>query len=284
MAITFENVYYQYKNEDKNYSLNDITFDLEGHFFAGVIGETGSGKSTLIQHINALLRPSKGLVKIDDFTVQVQNKKKLKKIKELRKKVGVVFQFPEYQLFEDTVLKDVAFGPKNFNVSKEDAIKKAKKALKMVGIDESYYEKSPFELSGGERRKVAIAGIIAIEPEILVLDEPCAGLDPKSSSEMMELFLNLYNQGLSLIMVSHNMDIVLKYCTKCLVLNRGKLLYNLKPTEFFYNEMYLNTAKINEPNLLYYVKMALKKNYKLDVNNIKDISSFILELKRCKNA
>lgn len=282
MSIDFQNVYYQYKTENKAYSLEDASFKLENHFFTAIIGETGSGKSTLVQQINALLRPSKGLIKVGDFVIDSQYKKRLKFVKELRKYVGVVFQFPEYQLFEDTVLKDVAFGPKNFGLTQNEALEKAKKALKMVGIDESYYDKSPFELSGGERRKVAIAGIIAIEPKVLVLDEPCAGLDPKSSIEMMELFNSLYKSGISIIMVSHNMDIVLKYCTNCLVLNKAKLLFNITPTELFYNEEYLKLAKINEPNIVPYVKKTLKKGYKINIEKIKDIDSFILELGECK--
>ncbi len=282
MSLKFEHVSYAYKNSNMASGIEDISFSLDNHFFTGIIGHTGSGKSTLIQHINALIRPDKGIIKAQEFTIDSNNKKKLKFIKELRKNIGVVFQFPEYQLFEETVLKDVSFGPRNFGLSAEEAINRAKVALKEVGIDESYYEKSPFELSGGEKRKVAIAGIIASNPKILVLDEPCAGLDPKSSKDMMDLFLDLYNKGTSIVMVSHDMDIILKYCTNCLVLQHGKLIGDYKPTELFYDSKTLEEVGINPPLLINYVNLAIKKEYKIDKEKVKDIPSFIKELLEVK--
>lgn len=282
MNINFDHVSYSYKNSNIASGIEDISFSLENHFFTGIIGHTGSGKSTLIQHINALIRPDKGVIKAQEFTIDSGNKKKLKFIKELRKNIGMVFQFSEYQLFEETVLKDVAFGPKNFGLKEDEAIKKAQDALKEVGIDESYYEKSPFELSGGEKRKIAIAGIIASNPKILVLDEPCAGLDPKSSKDMMELFLDLYNKGTSIIMISHDMDIILKYCTNCLILQHGKLIGNYKPTTLFYDNKVLEEVGINPPLLINYVNLAIKKGYRIDKEKVIDIPSFIKELSEVK--
>ncbi len=282
MSLKFEHVSYAYKNSNMASGIEDISFSLDNHFFTGIIGHTGSGKSTLIQHINALIRPDKGIIKAQEFIIDSNNKKKLKFIKELRKNIGVVFQFSEYQLFEETVLKDVSFGPRNFGLSQEEAINRAKDALKEVGIDESYYEKSPFELSGGEKRKVAIAGIIASNPKILVLDEPCAGLDPKSSKDMMDLFFDLYNKGTSIIMVSHDMDIILKYCTNCFVLQHGKLIGDYKPTELFYDAKTLSDVGINPPLLINYVNLAIKKGYKINKEKVKDIPSFIKELLEVK--
>ncbi len=282
MSLKFEHVSYAYKNSNMASGIEDISFSLDNHFFTGIIGHTGSGKSTLIQHINALIRPDKGIIKAQEFTIDSNNKKKLKFIKELRKNIGVVFQFSEYQLFEETVLKDVSFGPRNFGLSQDEAINRAKVALKEVGIDESYYDKSPFELSGGEKRKVAIAGIIASNPKILVLDEPCAGLDPKSSKDMMDLFFDLYNKGTSIVMVSHDMDIILKYCTNCLVLQHGKLIGDYKPTDLFYDSKTLEEVGINPPLLINYVNIAIKKEYKIDKEKVKDIPSFIKELLEVK--
>lgn len=279
MAIKFNDVCYHYQ-KNKEHALNNVSFNLDDHFFLGLIGQTGSGKSTLIQHLNALLRPSNGEVEVGEFVINSQNKKKLKFIKKLREYVGIVFQFPEYQLFQENVLKDVMFGPINFKVSKDEAKKRAIEALKIVGINESYYDKSPFELSGGEKRKVAIAGILAIKPKILVLDEPCAGLDPKSSKEMMDLFYSLYKQGTSIVMVSHDMGIILKYCSDVLVLYKGEVQGIFKPTELFYNEQVLSKALINPPEIINYVRILEKKGYKLNHSNIKDISSFIEEIKK----
>ena len=191
MPIEFRELSYVY-SKDMPYAykaLKEINLEIEEGKINAIIGETGSGKSTLVQHLNALLLPSEGELEIAGYTIRANEK--TKGLKYLRKKVGLVFQFSEYQLFEETILKDVSFGPKNFGVSEEEAIIKAKEALKLVGIDESMYEKSPLDLSGGQKRRVAIAGILAMEPEIIVLDEPTAGLDPKGSKEMIGLFRKL---------------------------------------------------------------------------------------------
>lgn len=281
MSINFDHVFYSYDNASliSNHAIDDISFSLNDHFFATIIGQTGSGKSTLIQHINGLFKPTSGTVSVDDFILD-SSRKKIKNIKDLRKKVGLVFQFSEYQLFEESVLKDVSFGPRNFGYSKEEANEKAINALKKVGIDESYYEKSPFELSGGEKRRVAIAGILAIEPKILILDEPTAGLDPKGTDEILKLFEMLYNQGTSIIVVTHDMDIVLKYCTSILCLKDGKLIGNYLPIEFFYNDELLKKVEIEEPYIISFTKKLINQGINLDINNIKDIDSLVIELKR----
>ena len=280
MSIKFENVFYSYDSSLKtSTAIEDVSFSLDGHFFAGIVGHTGSGKSTLIQHINALLRPNKGEIRVDDYFID-SSKKKLKSLKNLRKHAGIVFQFPEYQLFEDTILKDVSFGPKNFGFSEEEAIKKAKIALEKVGLNESYYNKSPFEISGGEKRRVAIAGIIALEPKILVLDEPTAGLDPKGAEDILNLFYSLYKEGISIIIVTHDMDIVLKYCTDLLCMYEGKLIGKYTTSEFFYNDELLNKVCIYKPYLVSFVEKLIDKGLTLDVSKIKDIKSLVDELKR----
>lgn len=284
MSLNFENVYYFYDEEVKSPALNNISFTLGDHFFAGVIGHTGSGKSTLIQHINALLRPSSGVINVGGYKIEAKNKKKkIKEFKAIRKYAGVVFQFSENQLFEETVLKDVMFGPKNFKVSNEDAEVKAKEALKLVGLNESFYNRSPFELSGGEKRRVAIAGIISMEPSILVVDEPCAGLDPQGKYEMLELFYKLYKEkNMSIIMVSHDMDSILKYCELVLVMNKSNLLGVYKPTDLFYNDLLLNQSEIEAPDIVKCSKFLIEKGYNINKENIKDIPSLIQELRRVK--
>ncbi len=285
MPINFSHVFYSYSGSKDSLkistALNDICFEVKNHFFLGIIGHTGSGKSTLIQQINGLLIPTKGKVMVDDFLVEhvkKRNKNQKKEIKKLRKHVGVVFQFPEYQLFEENVLKDVAFGPKNFGIEEQKAFEISKNALKEVGIDESYYEKSPFELSGGEKRRVAIAGILALEPEILVLDEPTAGLDPQGEKEIMELFYRLYQKGKNIIMVSHDYDNVLKYCTDLIVLKNGCLVSQTKPCDFFFSKECVEN-EIEPPEIVKFAKLLIDNGKKLNIEKIKDIDSLITELK-----
>ena len=204
MDIRFEQVDFTYQPNTpfEHRALFDINLAIKEGSFTALIGHTGSGKSTLLQHLNALLKPTKGTVNIGErvITPQTDNKN----LKPIRKKVGIVFQFPESQLFEETVEKDIAFGPKNFGVSLEEANQIAKDTLKLVGLDESYLERSPFDLSGGQMRRVAIAGVLAMQPEVLVLDEPTAGLDPQGRKEMMDMFWRLHKErGLTLVLVTH---------------------------------------------------------------------------------
>ncbi len=247
MAIKFEQVNFSYPTFDgSNFSaLKDINLEIQekGEFIT-LIGETGSGKSTLVQHMNALIRPTTGSVTIYGIKIEQDTKKKGKvKLNPLRQRVGLVFQFPEYQLFEETVLKDIIFGPKNFGVSEEDAIKRAKEVIKNVGLDEEYLKRSPFNLSGGEKKRVSIAGILAMEPDILVLDEPTSGLDPKGRDDLLKLFTDIHNKlNKTVIIITHDMNTVYKYATRVLVMNDGRLVYDGKPTDLFSKD---NIAKWN---------------------------------------
>ena len=220
MPIDFSSVYYTYspKTPLAYEALKGINLHIDSGEFVALVGRTGCGKSTLVSHINALLTPSKGEVRVDEFVSSPDKKRRSKKISPLRKKVGLVFQFPEYQLFEKTVLDDVAFGAKNFGKSKEEAIEDAKVALSLVGLGERFYDRSPFELSGGEKRRAAIAGILAIKPDYLVVDEPTAGLDPLGAKEMMDLFDEIHSKGTTLILVTHDMSLVLKHCSRVIVM------------------------------------------------------------------
>ena len=275
MAIQIKNLHYFYTKEKP--ALTNISLDIKEGSFTAIIGETGSGKSTLIQNLNALLVPSEGEIKVGDFLI-TNNKKKNKKIKELRKKLAIVFQFPEYQLFEETVLKDVAFGVKNFGAKQKEAEEKAKSALASVGIDSSYYEKSPFELSGGERRRVAIAGILAIEPEILVLDEPTAGLDMQGTIDIMNLVSQMHKDGKTIILVTHDMDIVMKYAEDVIVLHDGSVLYQGNPHDLFNN--YDEKMGIEVPTL-YRLGIALKnKGIPLDLSKIRNIDDLVIQINK----
>lgn len=272
MAIKVNDLFYVYNPKSPNASkaLNGVSLTIEENSFVAFVGETGSGKSTLIQNLNALLLPSKGSIEVDDFTI---NSKKNKNIKQLRKHVGLVFQFPEYQLFEETVEDDVAFGVKNFGIKGEEALDKAHKALESVGLDKSYFKRSPFELSGGEKRRVAIAGILAIEPDILVLDEPTAGLDPKGVNEIMSLVLQMQKDGKTIILVTHDMDIVLKYCQKVFVLNKGKLAFEGNPYQLF--SLNNEELAIEVPALYELARKLNERGMKLDIENIHSVDDFV---------
>lgn len=273
MQIIVNNVSYTYNvNKLDNFeALKDISLSIEKGDFVALVGKTGSGKSTLIQTFNGLLQPTKGFTKIDEFIVTSDKKLKKKIFKEddlikkankkaflLRKKVGMVFQFPEYQLFEQTVLKDVMFGPLNFKVAPDIAKQRAIKSLNSVNIDESYFERSPFELSGGEKRRVAIAGVLASDPDILVLDEPTAGLDPNGKIEIMNLVKKIHNEGKTIILVTHDMDVVMNYANKVFVLNDSKLIDETTPVELF-NTNDLSKLSLEIPTF-YKVKNLLKNN------------------------
>ncbi len=281
MAIKVSNVFYTYtpKSPTATLALNDVSLTVEEHSFVAFVGETGSGKSTLIQNLNALLVPSKGQVEVDDFII-TPNAKKNKRVKELRKHVGLVFQFPEYQLFEETVEKDVAFGVKNFGADDKTALEKAHQALLSVGLDETYFARSPFDLSGGEKRRVAIAGILAIEPDILVLDEPTAGLDPKGVNDIMSLVQQMYESGKTIILVTHDMDIVMKYCQKVYVLNKGKLVFEGNPYQLFALDN--ESMSIEVPALYELARKLKQKGLKLDIENIHNVDDFIKQYMEAK--
>lgn len=251
MPIKFEKVSHTYSpNTPFSYvALHDISVEIKEKSMSAIIGETGSGKTTLVQHLNALLLPSEGNIEILDRIIT--SSEKPKHLKNLRKMVGLVFQFPEYQLFEETIFKDIAFGPKNFGMSEEDALEKAKEMMKVVGLDEFFGERSPFELSGGQKRRVAIAGILAMDPEVLVLDEPTAGLDPQGAKDMMNLFVKLNKEfHKTIILVTHDMDHVLTYCEEVIVMKEGRVHHQSNVKEFFDNQTLLDELHIKVPALI----------------------------------
>jgi len=240
MGIQFKNVSHTYKGIQSKYdAIMDVNLNIDGKGeFIAIVGHTGSGKSTLVQHMNALLVPTSGTVEVFN-TVLPQPKKA--KINHLRQKVGLVFQFPEYQLFEETIIKDIMFGPKNFKDSEEDALKKAKTAANLVGIPESLYEQSPFRISGGQMRRVAVAGILAMEPKILVLDEPTRGLDPKGRNEFMDMFKKIHEEeNKTIVLITHDMDIVSEYAKRIIVMKDGYVVFDGKKEELFEHPNFIN--------------------------------------------
>ena len=264
MSIQFKSLGYIY-DKDMPYAhraLKDINLELKEGIITAIIGETGSGKSTLVEHLNALLLPTEGSLEILDYNL-IANQK-IKFLKPLRKDVGLVFQFSEYQLFEETVLKDVSFGPLNFGLTLQQARAKAIEALKLVGIEEEYFESSPLELSGGQRRRVAIAGIIACDPKIIVLDEPTAGLDPKGAKEMINLFISLNkNYGKTIIIVSHDNEMVYNYCDETVILSHGELVYHGDTLELFNNVELLNKYNLLQPQIVQFKNKLIESGFKV---------------------
>jgi len=248
VAITFEHVSYTYQagTPMATPAVTDVSFQMPDHGYLAIIGHTGSGKSTLIQQLNALLKPTSGQITVDDFTITPKTTNAA--LKPLRQHVGMVFQFPESQLFEETVRQDIAFGPQNFGMGETDANKLADAMLQTVGLDSSYAERSPFELSGGQMRRVAIAGVLAMRPKVLVLDEPTAGLDPQGRQEMMALFDRLHReQGLSVVLVTHQMEDVAQYAEQVAVMRAGKLVKFGTPHDVFRDAAWLQANQLDMP-------------------------------------
>ncbi|MBU7593996.1 MULTISPECIES: energy-coupling factor ABC transporter ATP-binding protein [Bacillaceae] len=234
MDITFKNVEHRYQARTpfEKLALYDVNLSVKKGSYVSIIGHTGSGKSTILQHLNGLLKPTEGSIQIGDHVIEAG--KKQKNLKEVRRLVGIVFQFPEHQLFEETVEKDIAFGPMNFGVNEKDAYERARESLQLVGLPESILQKSPFDLSGGQMRRVAIAGVLAMGPEVLVLDEPTAGLDPKGRKEMMDLFYRLKEErNLTIILVTHSMEDAAKYADEMIVMHKGTIAMRGTPREIF---------------------------------------------------
>ncbi|EBI2480266.1 energy-coupling factor ABC transporter ATP-binding protein [Listeria monocytogenes] len=234
MEIKLEQLGYCYQKNSpfEKRALLDVNVSFDSGSYSAIIGHTGSGKSTLLQHLNALLMPTEGKITVGDREIIAGVKQK--KLRDLRKKVGIVFQFPEAQLFEETVEKDICFGPMNFGVSEEDAKLRAKKVIYEVGLTEEILSRSPFELSGGQMRRVAIAGVLAMDPEVLVLDEPTAGLDPHGREEIMEMFYNLHKEkGLTTVLVTHSMEDAARYAEKIVLMKAGTVLQIGTPREIF---------------------------------------------------
>ena len=254
-------------------ALHGIDLSIPEGKVTAIIGQTGSGKSTLVQHLNGLLIPSAGTLDICGF--HIQPLLKIKDVKALRKEVGLVFQFPEYQLFEETIEKDIAFGPKNFGVEEEKANELVKKILPMVGLDESYLQRSPFELSGGQKRRVAIAGILVLDPKVLVLDEPTAGLDPQGAKEMMSLFMDLNRiHNKTILLVSHDMEHVMRYCDHVIVLDHGKVLQESDVHTFFEHPEWMIKAGINPPAIIR-LKLMLKEKGFLIPDEILELDALV---------
>jgi len=249
MGIILDNVSYTYQEGTPfaSAALSDVSLSIEDGSYTAIIGHTGSGKSTILQLLNGLLVPTEGSVRV--FDTLITSTSVNKQIRQIRKQVGLVFQFAENQIFEETVLKDVAFGPQNFGVSVEEAEAIAREKLALVGIDESLFERSPFELSGGQMRRVAIAGILAVEPSILVLDEPTAGLDPIGRKELMALFKKLHQDGITIVLVTHLMDDVAEFADQVYVMEKGKLVKGGKPSLVFQNVEFMEKIQLGVPKI-----------------------------------
>jgi len=252
MAIQVEDLCYTYGEGTalERQALKHVSFEIQDGEFVGLIGHTGSGKSTLIQHLNGLIKPTSGDIKYQGVSIYSQGYK----LKDLRSKVGLVFQYPEYQLFEADIFTDVCFGPKNLGLPQEEVEKRARHALKLVGMDEKFYKQSPFELSGGQKRRVAIAGVLAMRPEMMILDEPTAGLDPQGRDEILGQIERLNREhGLTILVVSHSMEDVARYADRLIVMNHGQKVFDGAPKEVFCHYRELETMGLAAPQITYLV-------------------------------
>ena len=261
----------------EQHALFDVNFEIQDGEFVGLIGHTGSGKSTLTQHLNGLLRASSGALYYNGENIYDPGYD----MKSLRSKVGLVFQYPEHQLFESDVLTDVCFGPKNLGLSEEEAEQRARQALALVGLDESYYRQSPFELSGGQKRRAAIAGVLAMEPEVLILDEPTAGLDPRGRDEILDVIKGLHEgRGLTIILVSHSMEDVARYAERLIVMNHGSKMFDGTPREVFRHYKELEAIGLAAPQITYLIHDLRERGAALDpdITTIREAREAILQL------
>ncbi len=262
MQLELRDVSYSYGEGgvSRRNAVDHVSLTLDSTQFVGLIGHTGSGKSTLVQMLNGLLKPDEGEVFFEGQNVHSKDFK----LRDLRRRVGLVFQYPEYQLFEETVLKDVCFGPKNLGCTKEEQEARAKKALSLVGLDEDYYDQSPFEMSGGQKRRVAIAGILAMEPDFLVLDEPTAGLDPQGRDEILEQIAKLNEEaGIGVVLVSHSMEDVANYASRVLVMADGKIRFDGTPREVFAHYKEMEQIGLSAPQVTYIAEALRNKGFDL---------------------
>ena len=278
MALRLEHVNYIYSPDTafKKQALDDVNLEINDGEFIGLIGHTGSGKSTLIQHFNGLIRATSGAIYYNDKNIYDEKFS----MKNLRAKIGLVFQYPEHQLFEVTVMKDVCFGPSNLGLSEEECQKRAKEALTMVGLKEKYWNKSPFELSGGQKRRAAIAGVIAMKPEMLILDEPTAGLDPKGRNDILDQIKKLHDEShMTVVLVSHSMEDVAKYVDRIIVMNHGKVLYDDTPKEVFKHYKTLESVGLAAPQVTYLMDMLKKDGFDVpdQVTTVEEAKSAILK-------
>lgn len=276
MSIKIENLNHIYmpKTPFEKIALNNINCEIKDGEFIALIGHTGSGKSTFIQHLNGLLSPTSGNIIVDG--VNIADKKV--KLSDIRKKVGLVFQYPEYQLFEETIEKDIEYGPRNLGISEEEISKRVKKSMEMVGLDyKTYKDKSPFDLSGGQKRRVAIAGVIAMEPKVLILDEPTAGLDPKGREDILAQIRLLHKEyGMTIIMVSHSMEDVAKIADRVIVMNSGEIVLDGKIAEVFKEVETLEKIGLAVPQVTYLIRELRNKGF--------DISEEIFTISQAKEA
>jgi len=260
MSIKLENINYIYSpdNAFRKHALKDINLVIERGEFAGIIGHTGSGKSTLIQHFNGLLKPTSGYMYYDNSNIFDGHYH----LKRLREKVGLVFQYPEHQLFETTVQKDVCFGPKNQGLGEQECMERAGEALKLVGLKEKYWKKSPFELSGGQKRRAAIAGVLAMQPEVLILDEPTAGLDPRGKNDILNQIQKLHQElRITIILVSHSMEDVAKHAGRLIVMNQGRIFFDDTPRNIFRKHEELEAIGLAAPQVTYIMAELRKKGF-----------------------
>lgn len=265
MAIILDHVNYVYGEDTALavHALKDVNLVIPDGQFIGLIGHTGSGKSTLVQHLNGLIRPTSGAIYYNGEDIHEKEYDK----KQLRSKVGLVFQYPEHQLFEIDVFKDVCFGPKNLGLSQKETELRAYAALKQVGLEDDYFYQSPFDLSGGQKRRVAIAGVLAMKPEVLILDEPTAGLDPKGRDEILDQIAKLKEEtGITVILVSHSMEDVAKYVERIIVMNRGSVLYDDVPAEVFKHYRELEQVGLAAPQVTYIMQALAKKGMPVDTS------------------
>ena len=252
MSIKAENLTYIYGKGTafEQYALKNVNFEIPDGQFVGLIGHTGSGKTTLIQHLNGLIKPTSGTIYYEGTDIHSEGYS----LRDLRSKVGLVFQYPEHQLFEIDVFSDVCYGPKNLGLGKEEVEERAKEALRLVGLDERYWEQSPFELSGGQKRRVAIAGVLAMNPKVLILDEPTAGLDPKGRDEILEEISQLHQERkMSIILVSHSMEDIARYADRLIVMNHGEKAFDGAPKEVFEHYRELETMGLAAPQVTYII-------------------------------
>ena len=279
MAIEIKDLCHIYGQDTifEQYALKNVNITIGDGEFIGLIGHTGSGKSTLTQHLNGLLKASSGDILYNGESIYKEGYS----MKTLRSKVGLVFQYPEHQLFEVDVFSDVCFGPKNLGLPQEEIETRAKEALSLVGLDESFYKQSPFELSGGQKRRVAIAGVLAMKPEVLILDEPTAGLDPRGRDDILGLVAELHkNQGMTIILVSHSMEDVAKYVSRLIVMNHGEKVYDGTPKEVFRHYRELETIGLAAPQITYVVHALRERGIPVDedVTTVEEARDEILKL------
>ncbi len=287
MIMELKNINYIYNPETpfETKALDNINLKIDSGEFIGLIGHTGSGKSTLVQHLNGLIKPSSGEIYFRDLDLMDKNTN----MQKVRQKVGLVFQYPEYQLFEETIYKDIAFGPKNLELDEEEVDRRVRKAMKLVGLDiEEFGERSPFELSGGQKRRVAIAGVLAMEPEVLILDEPTAGLDPKGRDEILAEIESLYkNEDLTIILVSHSMEDIARLAKRVIVMHQAKIVMDGETREIFKNIDKLQSLDLGIPQIMSFMKKYhdLGHDVRYDILTVEEAKTEILNyLRRMKNA